>query len=75
MHFSLQMFWQCEDVANMCLWDGPTAVLGNGFWTKGGILGGAKGSSLPFHARETHVLFLERGYYNSIRKLLVLGDL
>lgn len=57
MHFSLQMFWQCEDVANMCSWDGPMGVLESSFWTKGEILGGARGSSLLFRARGAHVPF------------------
>lgn len=61
MHFSLQMFWQCEYVANMCVWDGPFAVLGSSFWTKGEILGGVRGSFLLFPAKEAHVLFWKGG--------------
>lgn len=61
MHFSLQMFWQCGDVAKMCSWDGPMAVLGSSFWTKREILGGARGSPLLFHVRNTHIPFCKEG--------------
>ena len=61
MNFSFQMFWQCEDVANMCLWDDPVAILGSSFWTKGEILGGARGSFLLFRIREAHVCFWKEG--------------
>lgn len=57
MHFLLQMFWQGEDEANMCLWDGPMAVLGSSFWAKGEILRGARGNPLFFHVRKAHTPF------------------
>ena len=37
------MFWQREDVANMCLWDDPVAILGSSFWTKRGNSGRDQG--------------------------------
>lgn len=38
------MFWQCGDVASMCLWDDPVAILGSSFWTKRGNSGRDQGS-------------------------------
>lgn len=39
----------------------PVALLGSSFWTEGETLGGARGISLLFHAREAHVRFWEEG--------------
>ena len=61
MHFSVQMFWQCEDVANMCLWDDPVAILGVASGQSEEILGRTKGSSLLFCAKDAHVHFWEEG--------------
>lgn len=61
MNFSFQMFWQCEDVANMCC--GMTRWLSWGVasWTKGELLGGARGSFLLFRIGEAHVRLWNEG--------------
>lgn len=73
MHFSVQMFWQCEDVANMCLWGDPVAILGSSFWTKWGNSGKDQGKLPSLLCQGCTCSFLRRG--PSICRLFVHGDL